>query len=180
MAGAKKGREALVQRLVRLAKNAGVDTLAALADRKYGKGQASDPAGLSAGAAAYLADFRSGLENDLSTPVALSQIQKAVKDSALAPAEALELVARMDSVTGLGLMKSALEAGREAQAAVSASAEVSHADDPEAAEIDALVAERQKAKAEKNFARADEIRKELTARGITLTDTPNGPVWKRN
>lgn len=41
-------------------------------------------------------------------------------------------------------------------------------------DIQALVDERQQARAEKNFARADEIRDELAARGITLKDTPQG------
>lgn len=41
-------------------------------------------------------------------------------------------------------------------------------------EIEALVAERQAARAEKNFARADEIRDQLKAMGITLKDTPQG------
>lgn len=190
MTGAKKGREALVQRIVRLAQNAGKDTLAGLADKTYAKGEAAGLTGLSGKAAEYLNGFRAGVENDLSTPVALSQIQKAVKDSSLAPAEALELVARMDSVTGLNLLKSALEAETAAAASLRTDAAAgtgagnpasagSSAADPEAAEIDALVAERQQAKAEKNFARADEIRRELAGRGITLTDTPNGPVWKR-
>ncbi|MBP5465111.1 MAG: cysteine--tRNA ligase [Treponema sp.] len=188
MTGAKKGREALVQRLVRLAQNAGKDTLVSLAGKTYAKGEAAGLAGLSGKAAEYLNGFRAGIENDLSTPVALSQIQKAVKDSSLAPAEALELVARMDSVTGLNLLKTALEAEKAAAASVRTDAgsggtetadQPGSAADPEAAEIDALVAERQQAKAAKNFARADEIRKELAGRGITLTDTPNGPVWKR-
>lgn len=182
MAGAKKGREALVQRLVRLARNAGQDKLAALAEKKFARGEAAGLTGLSGKAAGYVEDFRAGLENDLSTPVALSQIQKVAKDSALESAEALELVARMDSVTGLSLLKSALEAAKAEAASVTAagsSGGSDHSGDPEAAGIDALVAERQKAKAEKNFARADEIRKELSARGITVTDTPNGPVWKR-
>ena len=51
---------------------------------------------------------------------------------------------------------------------------------PEAAEIDALVAERSSAKKNKDFARADQIRDELTERGITIIDTPQGPAWKRN
>ena len=42
------------------------------------------------------------------------------------------------------------------------------------AEIEALVAERQEARAQKNFARADEIRDQLKAMGITLKDTPQG------
>ncbi|MGH1404685.1 MAG: cysteine--tRNA ligase [Alphaproteobacteria bacterium] len=45
--------------------------------------------------------------------------------------------------------------------------------------IDALLAERVTAKAEKNWARADEIRDELTRMGIAIEDTPEGTVWKR-
>ncbi len=41
-------------------------------------------------------------------------------------------------------------------------------------EIQALVEERQQARKEKNFARADEIRDQLAARGIILKDTPQG------
>ena len=41
-------------------------------------------------------------------------------------------------------------------------------------EIQALIDERQAARAEKNFVRADEIRDQLKARGITLKDTPQG------
>ena len=46
-------------------------------------------------------------------------------------------------------------------------------------EIDALIAERQAARKAKNFARADEIRDELKARGIELMDTKEGVKWKR-
>jgi cysteinyl-tRNA synthetase len=40
--------------------------------------------------------------------------------------------------------------------------------------IEALIQERKEAKASKNWARADEIRKALTEEGITLTDNPDG------
>ncbi|MBE5922226.1 MAG: cysteine--tRNA ligase [Lachnospiraceae bacterium] len=46
------------------------------------------------------------------------------------------------------------------------------------AEIEDLIAQRTQAKKEKNFARADEIRNELLARGIELKDTREGVVWK--
>ncbi|MHC4957396.1 MAG: cysteine--tRNA ligase [Planctomycetota bacterium] len=45
--------------------------------------------------------------------------------------------------------------------------------------IEALVEERQQARKDKDFARADEIRDELAARGIELLDTPQGIRWKR-
>ncbi len=41
-------------------------------------------------------------------------------------------------------------------------------------EIQALVEERQEARKNKNFARADEIRDMLKEKGITLKDTPQG------
>ena len=45
--------------------------------------------------------------------------------------------------------------------------------------IDALVAERDEARAKRNFARADEIRDELTDRGIVLEDGAGGTRWRR-
>ena len=42
-----------------------------------------------------------------------------------------------------------------------------------------LIAERQAARKEKNFKRADEIRDELAAMGIILKDTREGVQWKR-
>jgi cysteinyl-tRNA synthetase len=53
------------------------------------------------------------------------------------------------------------------------------AGDADVANIEKLIAERQSAKKEKNFARADEIRKKLTDMGIALEDTPAGPKWKK-
>lgn len=48
-----------------------------------------------------------------------------------------------------------------------------------AEDIEALIAERQAARKEKNFARADEIRDELLAKGIILLDTREGVKWKK-
>lgn len=47
------------------------------------------------------------------------------------------------------------------------------------AEIEKLIEERQVARKEKNFARADEIREQLAAKGIILKDTREGVTWKR-
>ena len=46
-------------------------------------------------------------------------------------------------------------------------------------DIEALIAERQQARKDKNFARADEIRDELLAKGIVLKDTREGVRWSR-
>lgn len=47
------------------------------------------------------------------------------------------------------------------------------------AEIEGLIEERQMARKQKDFARADQIRDELAARGILLKDTREGVTWKR-
>ena len=47
------------------------------------------------------------------------------------------------------------------------------------ADIEKLIEERQAARKEKNFARADEIRDELAAKGIVLLDTREGVKWKK-
>ena len=46
-------------------------------------------------------------------------------------------------------------------------------------EVEKLIQERKEARARRDFARADEIRDELDARGIVLEDTPAGTRWKQ-
>jgi len=45
--------------------------------------------------------------------------------------------------------------------------------------IDALVAERTQAKKQRNFDRADQIRKELAEKGVVIEDSKDGVRWKR-
>lgn len=131
--------------------------------------------------------FREGLENDLATPVAMAAMQKvAGGKGGIKAGTALATILKMDSVLSLDVIKGGFDA-LDAQAVLNGAGNAgnvnaadAHAGDPEAAEIDALVAERTAAKKAKDFAKADEIRNQLTARGVIIIDTPNGPTWKRS
>ncbi|MDA3807367.1 MAG: cysteine--tRNA ligase, partial [Thiomicrorhabdus sp.] len=45
--------------------------------------------------------------------------------------------------------------------------------------ITQLIEDRKKARVDKNFARSDEIRDELTALGVELLDSSEGTTWRR-
>ena len=114
------------------------------------------------GLESFKSTFIEKMEDDLNTADAItsifeliSAINTAVKDggSKTFAKEALALLAELTGV--LGLLSEKEEEGLDG-------------------EIEALIQERQKARAEKNFARSDEIRDILKERGITLKDTPQG------
>ncbi len=174
---AKNGRASLLQKIAKIAAKGKID-LSTFPVKAYKKGEADNRSGLSEKANGYLDAFKAGLENDLLTPVAMSALNKVIKDGSLEAKEALDLIERMDSVLGLKLIESAAQIQKKAEEEAKAMMP-DHSGDPEAAEIDALVKERTDAKKNKDFARADQIRDELTKRGITIIDTPQGPTWKR-
>ena len=122
-----------------------------------------------------MAKFTTAIENDLATPQALSYVQVAIKDSELQASEIVTIVRKMDEVLGLKIEDCAKEFNKKESAQVD-----THEGDPEAEEITALVLERTQAKKDKDFAKADQIRNDLQARGVIIIDTPNGPIWKRN
>ncbi|HAU39627.1 MAG: cysteinyl-tRNA synthetase, cysteinyl-tRNA synthetase [Candidatus Peregrinibacteria bacterium GW2011_GWF2_43_17] len=49
-----------------------------------------------------------------------------------------------------------------------------------APEIEKLIKDREEARKNRDFKRADEIRNQLIAKGITLEDTPSGTIWKKS
>ncbi|MFW5712776.1 MAG: cysteine--tRNA ligase [Spirochaetota bacterium] len=108
----------------------------------------------------YLQAFREHVSNDLHVPKALSVVWTLVKDEAAPPADKLAVLFDMDRVLGLKLSEV------EAEQAIDA-------------ETEKLIREREEARANKDFARADQIRDELLEKGIELKDTPEGTVWKK-
>lgn len=141
-----------------------------------GEPGAEDP-GLALAARKALETFRSALEDDLNSPGALAalfiflgEVHSALDRAGSGPVdpaallEAREALASMDQVTGL------LETGR-------GSREVS---DGFRAWVEGLLEERQAARRERNFARADAIREELAAAGVVVEDSPQGSRWKRS
>ena len=127
-------------------------------------------------------DFTDAMDNDVNTSLAVTALYNVLK-AKCSDATKLALLADFDRVLSLNLIEAA-DAIRRAEAekaAAAAAAEANaHAGDPEAEEIEALIAARTDAKKQKNFAEADRIRAELAARGITLTDTPQGTKWERS
>ena len=175
---AKNGRAALNSRVAKLLARANDEEKLGLTRENYASvltGLALDEESMN--------KFREGLENDLATPVAMAAMQKAAAGKGgIKASTALATILKMDSVLSLDVIKNAfdvLEEQAKLQGAAGSASADEHAGDPEAAEIDALVAERTAAKKAKDFARADEIRNQLTARGVIIIDTPTGPTWKR-
>lgn len=52
-------------------------------------------------------------------------------------------------------------------------------DEQDASQIKSLIADREQARSQKNWSRADEIRQMLTAMGIALEDTSDGTLWRK-
>ena len=158
MEAAKSGLDRIItatDNLKFLADNAKTETLTDIEDDALAKTQN------------YVAAFEKAMDDDFNTADAIAAIFDLVKyanttangDSSKAYVTALyELIVKLADVLGIVVEKKE---------------ELLDAD------IEALIQERQAARKERNFARADEIRDELLAKGIILEDTREGVKWKR-
>ncbi|MBT9504730.1 MAG: cysteine--tRNA ligase [Burkholderiaceae bacterium] len=110
------------------------------------------------------AAFRAAMDDDFNTPLAVSTLFELAntvnRTGSLADAAVLKQLGAT-----LGILQQAPRQYLQGGSGVDESA------------IDALIAERAAAKASRDFARADQIRKDLLAQGIALQDTPQGTSW---
>ncbi len=117
--------------------------------------------GLSQKAQGYRKEFTSHIEADLNMPRALSVVWGLLKDGELTPSEKLTVLYDIDKVLGLRIDRVEVEKPQELSD-----------------ELLALIKEREAARKERDFARADEIRDILKEQGIEIIDTTSGTKWK--
>jgi cysteinyl-tRNA synthetase len=103
------------------------------------------------------------LSDDLNTPGAIAALH-ALADAALA-GDAFAAAGILAAGRVLGLFNQTPEEWFRGDADVQ--------------KIEAMIAERKAARSQKNFARADEIRKSLEAEGILLEDNAAGTSWRK-
>jgi len=114
-----------------------------------------------------------GLLDDLNTPLAISHLHRCLKLLNEANDEGSKVAAKtnlLSSAELLGLL------GQDPEAWFKGEASEGGLD---AAAIDALIAERGRARENKDFKRGDEIRDELEKNGVLLEDGAQGTTWKR-
>lgn len=111
--------------------------------------------------------FKAAMDDDFNVPVAVAALFELANR-----AQAKKDAAASRQLKKLGAILNILQGDPEAFLKGST-------EGVDEAQIQALIDERRQAKKDKNYARADEIRKQLAADGIVLTDTPQGTTWHR-
>ncbi len=141
-------------------------------DRLYGAVRGIDVAAGALAAAEVPQPLVDALEDDLNTPKALAELFALARalnksnDASEMQAIAAQMYAAGDLLGLLGADPEEWFAG-EVEGQLSAGA------------IEQLIGERQAAKAERNFERADAIRDQLIEAGISIQDTREGTTWRR-
>jgi cysteinyl-tRNA synthetase len=113
----------------------------------------------------YSAKFKTAMDNDFGTPEAVAVLFDLAVE--VNRTQSAALAGELKALGGvLGILQGNPQTYLQAGASL---------DD---AAIQTLIAERATAKAGKDFARADQIRKDLAAQGVVLKDSPTGTTWE--
>jgi len=129
--------------------------------------------------------FRSAMDDDFNTALAIGHMFDAVRAINRILAEENTLNGQMqvvlakgrDDLLRLGDVLGLFGSVPEAWLTLSAREGLDESG-LSAADIDALIVARREARASRDFARADQIRDELAAKGVQLLDGPEGTTWK--
>ncbi|SNY55447.1 cysteinyl-tRNA synthetase [Arsukibacterium tuosuense] len=121
----------------------------------------------------YIAQFKAAMDDDFNTPEALPVLFELAREvnrfKETEPAKAAELAALLTLLAGaLGLLQGDAEQFLQ-----------SGASDDDVAEIEALIAQRNTARANKDWAAADAARDALTAKGIIVEDKNGVTSWRK-
>lgn len=124
---------------------------------------------LGAAAAGHLDAFDRAVSDDLNTPRALAAVFAASRDDRLTDTDLTVLANRFDAVLAIGLADlSPADLDLKRRDAAMTDEEVA-----------ALVAERDAARAARDFARSDQIREQLVGAGVAVEDHPGGEsTWR--
>lgn len=145
-------------------------------ERLYTALRGTDAAATPAGGEAFVARFRAAMDDDFNTPEAYSVLFDMARDINRLKAEDLSaangLAAELRQLAGvLGLLEQDpeqfLKSGAQAD------------NDDEVAEIEALIKQRNDARASKDWGMADKARDRLNEMGIVLEDGAAGTTWRR-
>ena len=115
--------------------------------------------------------FYAALKEDLNTPLAFSELHAIAKSANTATSlesKGQLKAALLECATQLGLLQTSPQDWFGA-----------NDDDAESSEIDGLVAQRNQARINKDYALADQIRDQLLARGIEILDRAEGTTWRK-
>lgn len=113
----------------------------------------------------YKNRFSKQIGDDLNIPNAITVLYDVIKSDKLLNREKKELIESFDNVLSLDLLNMDGESDRN----------VSNVDENK---IDKLISERDEARANKNWNKADNIRDTLNAMGIEIIDSKQGTRWK--
>ncbi|MDX8403989.1 MAG: cysteine--tRNA ligase [Mariprofundaceae bacterium] len=118
--------------------------------------------------------FRGAMNDDFNTPEALAELFQVCK----------EVNRKLDAGENVSRQVSEFTAMTSLLGIVQKDADAwfhggNHSGDIDATRVEALIIERNEARKNRNFSRADAVRDELTAMGIVLEDGGAGTTWKK-
>ena len=116
--------------------------------------------------------FKAALDNDINTSLGITVLYDVLKAKTNDKTK-LALLADFDKVLSLNLLDEAKKLKEDKKEEVSSVA----VDDEFSKYVEEQLALRAEAKKNKNWAEADRIRDELTAKGVKILDTPEGAQW---